>query len=125
LVGRGGTNQKIPKLPGNPDNVAEVLLSSLENVLGIPTFEALAVEIHEEYLGKEIDIHAAIIYYPELFERAIMAILGEAGEKMLAYIWRSKLCKLLDLSSTPSYENAGDLVKCIAAIRARSNSGLR
>ncbi len=94
-------------------------------MLGVPTFEVVAVEIYEEYLGGEIDIHSAIIHRPELFERAIMTILGESGQSMLAYIWHSKLCKQIDLSFAPGYEKSGDLVQCIAAVRARDGEGHR
>lgn len=94
-------------------------------MLGISTFEIVSVEIYEEYLGGELDIHSAIIHRPELFERAIITILGESGQSMLAYIWRARCCRQLDLSFAPAYEKSGDLVKCIAAVRARDGEGHR
>lgn len=97
------------------------MLADLEDTLGIRVFEALVTKISVDYLGGEMDVRTAIIERPDLFERAFIAILGEIGERILAYIWCAKLCHKLNLGSLPMYQKAGDLTKCIEAIRKRAN----
>ncbi len=62
--------------------LADLLLSHLEAVLGPSIFDALILWIANEYLG-EMEVRTAIIKRPDLFERAFIHALGEAGEQLL------------------------------------------
>jgi hypothetical protein len=105
-------------LTPDAENVADVLLINLEGILGTLAFDAIVEKISEDYLGNKMDICATIIRRPDLFERALIAILGEIGGRILAYIWCSKLCKQLNLGSALTYQKAGDLTKCIESVLA-------
>ena len=108
-------------LTPDAENVADVLLINLEGIIGTLAIDAIVEKISEEYLGNEMDICATIIRRPDLFERALIAILGEIGGRILAYIWCSKLCKQFRLDPSLTYQKAGDLVRCIEGIRERAN----
>jgi RecB family endonuclease NucS len=105
------------KLPADPGNVADALLINLEDTLGIRVFEALITKISLDYLGGEMDVHTAIIERPDLFERALIGVLGCIGERILAHIWCLKLRKQFRLDPSLTYHKAGDLVRCIEGIR--------
>ncbi|AIF82409.1 hypothetical protein NTE_00327 [Candidatus Nitrososphaera evergladensis SR1] len=111
----------IHKLIADTENIADALLINLEATFGTRVFESISAKISEEYLGGEMDIRAAIIYRPDLFERAFIGMLGDIGERILANIWCSKLREQFELDSSVTYHKAGDLVKCIQTIRARAN----
>ena len=109
------------KLTPDPRDVADALLINLENTLGIRVFDALITNISLDYLGGEMDIRTAIIERPDLFERAIIGMLGSIGERILARIWCVNLREQFRLDPRLIYHNAGDLVRCIEAIRKRAN----
>ncbi len=107
-------------LTADPVNIADALLRNLENTLGIRVFEALITKISLDYLGGEMDVRTAIIDRPDLFERAIIGMFGGTGERILAHIWCVNLRKQFRLDFDLVYHSAGDLVRCIEAIRERS-----
>jgi|SRR5690242_17614211 hypothetical protein len=108
------------KLTADPRNVADALLINLENTLGIRVFEALITEISLDYLGGEMDVRTAITERPDLFERAIIGMFGSIGERILAHIWCVNLRDQFGLDAGLRYHRAGDLVRCIEAIRERA-----
>lgn len=69
---------------------AEVLLG-LEHILGQRTMRALRDKLDYEYFGTE-DIAAMIEFRPELFERAMKEILGEAGLALIKCVRVSNEC---------------------------------
>ena len=108
------------KLEAKPENVIDALILSFEVTFGSRVNDALMQVLTEEYLGGEMDVRSALIYRPDLFEKAFLGIFGEGGEKLLSEIWHSKLCSKFALDSSMTYRKAGDLVKCIQTIRARA-----
>jgi hypothetical protein len=89
----------------------------MKEIFGIRVFDDIAAKITDEDFGGKMDIRTSIIIRPDLFERALIGILGEAGERILEYIWDSRLCNQFELDSSMTYHNIGDLAICIQAIR--------
>lgn len=108
------------KLQADAESVVDALILSLEAVFGVRVYEAIGRMLSEEYFGGEMDVRSALIHRPELFEKAFIGLLGDAGEKMLSEIWHSKLNDKFALDSSMTYRKAGDLVKCIYAIKAKA-----
>lgn len=109
----------------NAGNASDLLLASLKEILGTFAFEALVREMRGEYLGEQMDIHDAVIYRPDLFERALTSILVEIGERPLVYIWQSRISLQLDICVVPKYEKSGDLANCMEALLAKGDESLR
>lgn len=74
--------------------------------------------IAEDYLG-EMDARTAIIERPDLFERAFVGLLGEAGKKILADICEG-LCAEFLLDENAADLKTGDLAECMAIIIPKS-----
>lgn len=97
----------------------------MKEILGTFAFEAVVREMRGEYLGEQMDVHDAVMYRPDLFERALTSILGEIGERLLVYIWQSRISLEPDLPAVPKYEKSGDLANCMEALLAKGDESLR
>lgn len=95
--------------------MADLLLTRLEEALGPNIFDALILWIANEYLG-EMEVRTAIIKRPDLFERAFIHALGEAGEALLKTIC-GDIHKDYALAGR-QYSKKGDLPACIAMARS-------
>lgn len=93
---------------------ADLLLSRLESILEPDVFDILIDNMTAEYLG-EMDVRTAIVKRPDLFERAFLSVLGNAGEPILKIIC-DEMRTQHRLKIAP-YSKAGDLVKCIKNIQ--------
>jgi hypothetical protein len=91
--------------------VVDAVLRSLRDFLGPRCFDAVMTRITEDYLHGETDIRAAIAKRPDLFERALIGILGEVGEIMLV-----KVCAEIRFENNKHYSNPGDLARCLATM---------
>lgn len=109
------------EVTADTEEVADVLLRDLQCILGTEVFSALSKLITRDYLGDEMDLRTAIIYRPELFECAFIGVIGAMGEKLLEYIWSSKLQEQFKLTSSETFQSVGDLAKCIRAIHGKAN----
>lgn len=88
------------------------MLRSLRDFLGPRCYDAVMTRIAEEdYLSSETDIRVAISKRPDLFERALIGILGEVGEIMLV-----KVCAEIRFENNQHYLNPGDLARCMATM---------
>lgn len=90
--------------------LADLLLSHLEAVLGPNVFDALIFWMANEYFG-EMGVKTAIAKRPDLFERAFIHALGEAGKHILRNICTAMHTKYT-LEGMP-YFKEGDLAAYI------------
>lgn len=88
--------------------VVDTVLRNLESFLGPRCYDVVIKRIEEDYLGGETDIRAAILRRPDLFERALIGLLGEMGEILLV-----KVCAEIRFENNRLYSSPGDLARCI------------
>lgn len=90
----------------------EALLLNLKAILGKSAYAAVMRHIIDEYLGSRAqeDIYTAIMKRPDIFESAMIDLLGHAGKILL----RQSLA--VTTLGGFSYSKTGDLAKCIAII---------
>lgn len=67
------------------DEAATLILSRLRLILGSRAFDAIIEEIKANYCGV-MDINTCISERPEVFERALVNIIGIAGSTILGKI---------------------------------------
>jgi hypothetical protein len=87
----------------------------LGEIFGPRVFDTLEAKITEEYLGEEMDLASALIKRPDLFERAIVSILGSAGVPALGAVL-DKLQNKLDLGDCAEYSKLGDFPDWMASV---------
>ncbi|MEO9363207.1 MAG: hypothetical protein ABI348_04830 [Nitrososphaera sp.] len=98
------------------EKLADAMLDDLQALFGSRVFELLAATIVKDHLGGEMDMRAAIIQRPDLFERAFIEVLGETGERILMNVC-GRLHAELHLDENSAYSKAGDLARCMAIVR--------
>lgn len=97
-----------------------MLILQLESFLGPRIVSAVLYEIEQKYLGGEISARQCLTEKPDLFERAIVSIMGPAGEVILAGTWQKTL-ENLKLNPVCVYSKVGDLQKCVALVRSHAS----
>jgi CheY-like chemotaxis protein len=104
--------------------IAREILHNLEDTFGVRVFDALMMEISDNYLGREMDIVSAIKERPDLFDKAFVELLGEPGEKLLAVACRNIGTKF-GLDKNAVYSKCGDLARwielAVSSVRTQSN----
>lgn len=90
---------------------SEALLLNLRAILGERAYSVVMQHVIDDYLGSKTDIRAAIMHRPDVFESALIDLLGNAGLILLRQI----------VSVTTvgefNYSKSGDLAKCMVLIR--------
>ncbi|AIC16890.1 hypothetical protein [Nitrososphaera viennensis] len=87
------------------EKTADAILADLQAIFGARVFDALAATIVKDHLGGEMDVRTAIMQRPDLFERAFIAILGEIGERVLAFV-----CNKLQAGLPPDENSSSSIV---------------
>lgn len=96
------------------EKLADAILNDLQVVFGSRIFDLLAATIVKDHIGGEMmgDIRMVVIQRPDLFERAFIEMLGEAGEKILMSMC-NRLYAELHPDGSVAYSKAGDLARCM------------
>jgi len=91
-------------------NMIDSILQNLKDILGEEVYDIVMSRIVTQSFGKTINVRTAIIEDPELFESALLSLLGEMG--------RILLTKSLDEISAETicgqhYSKSGDFARYI------------
>lgn len=70
----------------DPEKATDTILTELHAIFGTRVFDVLVAAMTENYLDGKMDIRTTMIQRQDLFERAFIGILSEAGEKILARV---------------------------------------
>ncbi len=85
------------------------MLQNIKDVLGPEVYDVIMTRIAEDYLDPEMDIRTAVMQRPDIFEGALVELLGQMGEILLV-----KMCQDIGLDDSLHYSRPGDLAKCMA-----------
>ncbi|MEO9364114.1 MAG: hypothetical protein ABI348_09455 [Nitrososphaera sp.] len=92
----------------------EAVLLNLKAILGKRAYAAVMTHVVDEYLGaKDEDIYTAIMKRPDIFESAMIDLLGHAGKILL----RQSLA--VTTLGGFCYSRSGDLARCMAIIKSK------
>lgn len=90
---------------------SEAMLLNLRAILGERAYAVVMRHVIDDYLGSEMDIHSAITNRPNVFESALIDLLGQAGMILLRQI------VAVTTLGEFNYSKSGDLAKCMILIR--------
>ena len=93
----------------------EAVLLNLKSILGKRAYVVVMTHVIDDYFGnikkEQEDIYAAIMKRPDIFESAMIDLLGYAGKILL----RQSLA--ITTLGVFSYSKNGDFVKCLATVK--------
>ncbi|HVT62035.1 MAG TPA: hypothetical protein VHD33_00910 [Legionellaceae bacterium] len=97
----------------NIENIADILLQNLRDRLGEEVYSVIMKRVVKDYLGNNTDdLRSAMIQRPEIFESALVDLLGQVGRILLA-----KACEDIKIENGLFYySKPGDLAKCMALV---------
>jgi hypothetical protein len=88
---------------------ADLMLQSLQNLLGKEVYEVITERIRGHYLRKELDMHDAMIHCPEIIEHALIDLLGQMGRIILV-----KICEDAMQQKILPFSKTGNLARCMS-----------
>ena len=97
----------------NIENIVDTLLQNLRDRLGEEVYIVIMKRVVKDYLGNNVDgIRSAIIQRPDIFESALVDLLGQVGRLLLV-----KACEDIRIENGLFYySKPGDLAKCMALV---------
>lgn len=91
-------------------NFSEALLLNLRAILGEKPYDVLMKRVAQDYFGSSKDIYSSVGNNPNLFESAIVDLLGHAGMILL------RQSVIIATLGAYHFTKVGDLAKCMAII---------